>query len=74
MPDERVFIIDDTAEGQRLDKWLAGTDMELTRTGVQSLMEKGAVTVNGKAAAKNYKCKKYEFSLHKPPKTTSCCL
>ena len=58
MPDERVFIIDDTAEGQRLDKWLAGTDMELTRTGVQSLMEKGAVTVNGKAAAKNYKCKK----------------
>ena len=58
MPEERVFLLDESAEGQRLDKWLSSTDMELTRTAVQSLMEKGAVTVNGRAAAKNYKCKK----------------
>ena len=58
MPEERVFLLDESAEGQRLDKWLSSTDMELTRTAVQSLMEKGSVTVNGRAAAKNYKCKK----------------
>ncbi len=58
MPEEREFLLDESAEGQRLDKWLSSTDMELTRTAVQSLMEKGAVTVNGKAVAKNYKCKK----------------
>ena len=58
MPEERVFLLDESAEGQRLDKWLSTTDMELTRTAVQSLMEKGAVTVSGKAVAKNYKCKK----------------
>ena len=58
MPEQRVFLLDESAEGQRLDKWLCSTDMELTRTAVQSLMEKGAVTVSGKAVAKNYKCKK----------------
>ena len=58
MPEERTFLLDESAEGQRLDKWLSCTDMELTRTAVQSLMEKGAVTVNGKAVSKNYKCKK----------------
>ena len=41
--------------GLRLDAFLAGEDLGLSRSAVQKLLESGAVTVNGRAAKKNYK-------------------
>ena len=45
------------AEGTRLDKWVAGLEMELTRCAVQGLIASGHVTVNGKTIPKNYRPK-----------------
>ena len=41
--------------GLRLDAFLAGEDLGLSRSAVQRLLESGAVTVNGRPAKKNYK-------------------
>jgi len=41
--------------GTRLDAWLAANLEDTTRSAAQRLIEEGRVTVNGKAAAKNYK-------------------
>lgn len=41
--------------GERLDKWLAEQLENMTRSAVQNLIEKGLVTCNGKALAKNAK-------------------
>ncbi len=50
------YRVKTTAEqtGKRLDVYLA-EELPLTRSAVQGLMENGAVTVNGKAIAKNYR-------------------
>ncbi|MFT3951370.1 MAG: RluA family pseudouridine synthase [Oscillospiraceae bacterium] len=44
-------------EASRLDRWLAEQDTGLTRSAAQKLIEDGAVSVNGKPAAKNYRLK-----------------
>ena len=41
--------------GQRVDAWLAAQMEDMTRSAAQRLLEEGRITVNGKAAAKNYK-------------------
>lgn len=53
-------ILEFTAEkaGERLDKFISvQTEDELTRSAAVKLIEDGCCTVNGKAAAKNYKLK-----------------
>ncbi|MGN0621381.1 MAG: RluA family pseudouridine synthase [Porcipelethomonas sp.] len=50
-----VFEAGVTDAGKRLDKWLVEKDIEITRSALQNLIEAGNVSVNGKAAAKNYK-------------------
>ena len=47
-------IAKDADKGTRLDQFVA-TNTELTRSASARLIEDGAVTVNGKAVAKNYK-------------------
>ena len=47
-------ISKDADKGTRLDQFVA-TNTELTRSAAARLIEDGAVTVNGKAVAKNYK-------------------
>lgn len=42
-------------EGQRLDKFISSSDPSLTRSAAVLLIEKGAVTVGGKAEGKNYR-------------------
>lgn len=48
-----------TAEdsGKRIDKFISDSVEELTRSAVQVLISKNAVTANGKAVSKNYKIK-----------------
>lgn len=58
MNDEILLTISDDDDGIRLDKWLSGQDLNLTRTALQNLIENGSITVNGKKVAKNYKQKK----------------
>lgn len=42
-------------EGVRIDAFLAETVEQLSRSAAQQLLEKGGITVNGKAVKKNYK-------------------
>ena len=51
---EYVFIAEQSDSGQRIDRWLAG-HLELTRSGLQKLLEEGKVSANGRIAAKNYR-------------------
>jgi len=44
----------DTAVGARIDKHLSET-LEMTRSAVQTLLDDGHITVNGKAVGKNYR-------------------
>ncbi|MGN1036730.1 MAG: RluA family pseudouridine synthase, partial [Ruminococcus sp.] len=41
--------------GQRIDKYISENTENLTRSAIQNLIEKGKITVNGKAVSKNYK-------------------
>lgn len=51
-----TYTVPADCEGERLDKWLSvQTEMPLTRSALQSRMEQGDVTVNGKAVGKNYR-------------------
>lgn len=46
--------------GERVDQFLAGAVPELTRSGVQKLLEEGAVTLNGQSVKKNRKTEEGE--------------
>ncbi|MBQ8107127.1 MAG: RluA family pseudouridine synthase [Ruminococcus sp.] len=52
-----TFTADAENSGVRIDKFLCAHETELSRSALQKLMENGAVTVNGKAVANNYKLK-----------------
>jgi 23S rRNA pseudouridine1911/1915/1917 synthase len=52
-------VAQDTDKGTRLDQFVA-TAADLTRSAAARLIEDGAVTVNGKTVAKNYKLSKGE--------------
>ena len=49
-----VLVAEDGEKGTRLDQFVA-TNADLTRSAAVRLIEDGAVTVNGKTVAKNYK-------------------
>lgn len=53
--------------GIRLDKWLSDQLPELSRSGVQHLIEQGAVLCNGKPAAKNLKLREGDSLLVRIP-------
>lgn len=53
---EAIFDVPDTAEGTRIDKWLAERLCDMTRSALQGLIESGNVSVNGNTVQKNYKC------------------
>lgn len=57
MNKEIFLIVPDAAEGMRLDKWLSNLDLEMTRTAIQGLIEKGEILVNERPVSKNYKQK-----------------
>ena len=44
-----TLAADETARGQRADRWLAGQIAHLTRTRIKSLIEGGALSVDGEA-------------------------
>jgi len=51
-----TFIISSEDVGTRLDKFLSDIDtLELTRSAIQNLIDKGQVSVNDKVVSKNYK-------------------
>lgn len=52
-----TIIVKKELEGFRLDKYLSGLDLGLTRTAIQGLIEEGNILVNGKKVVKNYKQK-----------------
>ena len=49
------FLTDETAEGQRIDKWLNTKLVDMSRSALQKLLEDGKITISGRAAAKNTK-------------------
>lgn len=49
------FLTDETAEGQRIDKWLNTKLVDMSRSALQKLLEDGKITISGKTAAKNAK-------------------
>lgn len=57
MPENELLLtVPEKAAGQRLDAWLAGCEsLDLTRSAIQLLTEKGAVLRNGRPAKKNEK-------------------
>ena len=50
-------LIVETDEGTRIDKFVSENIEKLSRSSAAALCEDGAVTVNGKPCAKNYKIK-----------------
>lgn len=56
MPETITLQIPTEGAGERLDKWLvAQKEVSLTRSLLQSWMEQGHITVNGKPVSKNYR-------------------
>ena len=49
------LLTDETAEGQRIDKWLNTKLVDMSRSALQKLLEDGKITIGGRAAAKNTK-------------------
>lgn len=65
--DKLMMTVPDSAEGSRIDKWLSCQETSMTRNALQNLIENGGVTVNGKAVAKNYRCRKDDIVAVKIP-------
>ncbi len=57
MVDAMIITVDENSVGERIDKVICAFSGELTRSGVQKMMESGAVCVGGKPVSKNYKVK-----------------
>jgi 23S rRNA pseudouridine1911/1915/1917 synthase len=53
----RTITIDDTLQGERIDKVLSTVDAQWSRSQVQAWIKEGVVTVNGKVPKGNYKVK-----------------
>ena len=49
------LIVDEGAAGERLDRFLAGRELEVSRSHIQKLIESGCVLVNGRTAKANVK-------------------
>ena len=57
MPDAYIYTVSSSQAGDRIDKVICTLNEDMTRSGVQKLIEKSAVSVNGTAVSKNYKVK-----------------
>ena len=55
--EQREFIVEAEAAGQRIDRFLSGEDTGLSRSALQALVAEGHVQCNGKAVAKSLKLK-----------------
>ena len=55
--EQREFIVEAEAAGQRIDRFLSGEDTGLSRSALQALVADGHVQCNGKAVAKSLKLK-----------------
>ena len=49
------LIVDEGAAGERLDRFLAGRELAVSRSHIQKLIESGCVLVNGRTAKANAK-------------------
>ena len=63
----REVMLTADGSGMRLDKWLTEQLPELSRSGVQHLIEQGAVLCNGKPEAKNLKLREGDSLLVQIP-------
>ena len=68
----REVMLTADGSGMRLDKWLTEQLPELSRSGVQHLIEQGAVLCNGKPAAKNLKLREGDSLPPLESRVTSC--
>lgn len=57
MADAYIYTVDPSDAGERIDKVICSLNGEFTRSGVQKMIEKNAVSVNGATVSKNYKVK-----------------
>ena len=64
---ELFFKAGSSDVGTRIDKFLADSDTELTRSAIQKLIDDGSVLCNDKAVAKNYKLRANDEILVKVP-------
>mgnify|MGYP001037613260 CR=1 FL=1 len=55
--EQREFIVEAEAAGQRIDRFLSGEDTGLSRSALQALVADGHVLCNGKLVAKSLKLK-----------------
>ncbi|SRR5579875_184776 len=53
-PGERIFYVGENELGQRLDRYLVGVLDNISRSGVQQLIEENQVLVNGRASKPGY--------------------
>lgn len=60
MADAYIYTVDPSDAGERIDKVICSFNSEFTRSGVQKMIEKSAVSVNGSPVSKNYKVKAHE--------------
>ncbi|WP_416325360.1 RluA family pseudouridine synthase [[Eubacterium] hominis] len=59
MKEVKLIVTDEDAK-QRLDKYIASSEEELSRSRIQSLIEEGKVLVNGQSGKANYKVKVHD--------------
>lgn len=64
--EQMIFSTDEEDIGKRLDMFLSQA-LEQSRSGIQNLIENGAVLLNGKATTKNYKIKANDVVSLTPP-------
>lgn len=57
MVDAMIITVDESSAGERIDKVICAFSNELSRSSVQNMIEKGAVSVGSKPVSKNYKVK-----------------
>ena len=63
--EQREFIVEAEAAGQRIDRFLSGEDTGLSRSALQGLVADGHVLCNGKSIAKSLKLKAGDTSCWK---------
>ena len=57
MADAYIYTVDPSDAGERIDKVICSLNGEFTRSGVQKMIDRNAVSVNGSTVSKNYKVK-----------------
>lgn len=67
MPDKIALVADENSVGERIDRYLSESLTDMTRSGVQKIIDNGLVFVNSKVCVKNYKlCLGDEITVIKP--------